>query len=229
MRRASGGRSLSRIALYVLLGLLAVLVLAQLLLPRIAASVISSRVGRYGKVESVSVSAWPAVRLLWGSVGSVRVKAKSLTMEPEQAAKLLWESRDTSSMDVSAEHMKVGSLQVTDASLHKRGNTLSGQASATETAVKAALPEGFAVRLLRSEGGQVEVQASGGLFGIGASVNAVGMASEGKLVAHPLGFLVGGIRLTLFSDPHVYVEGVGASVQAQQPLEYRLTMSARLR
>ena len=43
-----------------------VLALAQVLLPRIAASRISSRVGRYGTVQSVSVKAWPAVELLWG-------------------------------------------------------------------------------------------------------------------------------------------------------------------
>jgi hypothetical protein len=229
MRRGGRRPTAGRLALFLVGGVLIVLALAQLLLPRIAASVISSRIGRYGKVQSVSVNVWPAVRLLWGSAGSVHVKATSLTMEPEQASKLLWESRGTSSMDISVEHMNVGSLQVTDANLRKRGDALSGQASATEAAVKAALPEGFAVRLLRSERGQVEVQASGGLFGIGASVNAVGMASEGKLIAHPSGFLIGGIRLTLFSDPHVYVEGVGASIQVQQPLTYRLTMSARLR
>jgi len=32
----------------------------------------------------------------------------------------------------------------------------------------------------------------------------------------------------VFSNPHVYVEGVGASVAGEQPLSYRLTMSARL-
>ena len=73
------------------------------------------------------------------------------------------------------------------------------------------------------------MQASGGLFGVGASVNAVAGASEGKLVVHPLGFLIEGLRLTLFADPHVYVEGVGASVASEQPLSYRLTMSASLR
>ena len=59
-----------------------VLALAQVLLPRIAASRISSRVGRYGKVQSVSVSAWPAVELLWGSVDSVRVAAGEPRAEP---------------------------------------------------------------------------------------------------------------------------------------------------
>ena len=46
--------------LYALAGAVLVLALAQVLLPRIAASRISSRVGRYGSVESVSVRAWPA-------------------------------------------------------------------------------------------------------------------------------------------------------------------------
>jgi hypothetical protein len=204
------------------------LALAQLILPRLAVSRISSRIGRYGKVQSVSVSAWPAVELLWGDVGSVRVRAGNLALSPAQAASLLWEARGTASMDVSAESVQLGSLRLSDASLRKRGSAMSAQAVASEADVKAALPAGFGVKLLRSEGGEVEVQATGALFGVGASVNAVAGASDGKLVAHPLGFLIEALRLTLFSDPHVYVEGVGASVQSEQPLSYRLTMRARL-
>jgi hypothetical protein len=220
-----GGRIAAGVAGAVVL----LLALAQLILPRLAASRISSRVGRYGKVQSVSVSAWPAVELLWGHVGSVRVRAKSLALSPAQVASLLWEARGTASMDVSAESVRLGSLALSDASLQKRGNAMSAQALASEADVRAALPAGFGVKLLRSEGGEVEVQATGALFGVGASVNAVAGASDGKLVAHPLGFLVEALQLTLFSDPHVYVEGVGASVQSEQPLSYRLTMSASLR
>jgi hypothetical protein len=205
------------------------LALAQLILPRLAASRISSRVGRYGRVQSVSVSAWPAVELLWGHVGSVRVRAGSLALSPAQAASLLWEARGTASMDVSAESVQLGSLHLSDASLSKRGSAMSAQAVASEADVKAALPPGFSVKLLRSEGGEVEVRATGALFGVGASVNAVAGASDGRLVAHPLGFLIEALQLTLFSDPRVYVEGVGASVQSEQPLSYRLTMSASLR
>ncbi|MHB8240470.1 MAG: LmeA family phospholipid-binding protein [Solirubrobacteraceae bacterium] len=205
------------------------LMLAQVLLPRIAASTISSRVGRYGKVQSVSVSAWPAVKLLWGSVDSVKVRAKSLAIEPGQAAKLLWEAHGVSDMDMSAESVRVGSLQLSDAHLSKRGSALSAEARASEAAVQAALPSGLSAQLVKSEGGRVEVQTSGSLLGVGASVNAVGEASEGKLVAHPLGFLLEGFRLTVFSDRHVYVEGVGASVVSRQPLSYGLSMRASLR
>jgi hypothetical protein len=204
------------------------LVLAQLLLPRIAASMVSSRVGRYGNVQSVSVHAWPALKMLWGSVDSIRVRAHSLTLSPQQAAKLLWEARSTARMDISAQRVRVGPLQLSDATLSKRGDALSAQANASDADVKAALPPNLEVQLLRSERGEVQVQASGALFGVGASVKAVGEASGGRLVAHPLGLLIGGLRLDLFSDRHVYVEGVGASVQTHQPLSYRLSMTARL-
>ncbi len=205
------------------------LVLAQLLLPGIAAGRISARVSRYGSVQSVSVSAWPAIELLWGSADSVRVSAKSLRLSPAQSAALLWEARGAESLKVTAASLQEGSLRLSEARLSKRGSSLIGEALASEADVRAALPEGLGVQLLRSEGGRVEVRASGELFGVGASVDAVAGASEGKLIAHPLGALVEGLQLTLFSDPHVYVQGVGASVQPGRPPSYRLSMLASLR
>jgi hypothetical protein len=219
----------ARIAAWLAGGIVLVLALVQVLLPRIAASRISSRVGRYGTVQSVSVSAWPAVELLWGHADSVRVKVRSIALSPAQAAKLLWEAHGTGSMDVSAERAQMGSLRLSDASMHKRGSALIAQADVTESDAMAALPQGFSVHLLRSEHGEVEVRASGALFGVGASVNAVAAASQGDLVAHPVGFLVEGLKLTLFSNPHVYVEGVGASALGAPSSSYRLTMTARLR
>src|SRR6202035_1643319 len=123
----------------------------------------------------------------------------------------LREARDVSEMDLTASRAQEGPLQLSDVSFRKRGDSLSAGALTTEAAVKAALPEGFGVQLLGSEGGSVRVRASGGLFGVGASVDAVAGASEGKLVVHPVGFLLEGLRMTLFADRHVYVRGVGAS------------------
>ena len=130
-------------------------------------------------------------------------------------------SAGTASLEATVSSVHLGPLQLSDASLRKRGSALSAQASTNEADVRAALPAGFGVRLLKSEAGQVEVLASGALFGVPASVNAVALASEGKLIAHPLGFLVEDLVLTLFSNPHVYVQAVGASVERAQPLSYR--------
>jgi hypothetical protein len=72
------------------------------------------------------------------------------------------------------------------------------------------------------------VQVGGSLFGVGASVPALAEAQDGALVAHPEGFLLEGFRLTLFSNPHVHVVGVAASVASRDPLTYRLSMTALL-
>ncbi|HEY4428118.1 MAG TPA: hypothetical protein VGN08_07940 [Solirubrobacteraceae bacterium] len=229
MRRGGDGRSKLAVGLSLAGAVLALLALAQLLLPRIAASRISSRVGRYGSVASVSVSAWPAVKLLWGDADSVHVTARHLSLSPAQAAKLIWEGRGTARMDVSAQSVMVGPLELEHARLQKRDGALSAVASASEADVRAALPPGWQVQLLGSAGGQVTVRAGGGLFGVGASVRAVALAREGRLVAHPLGALLEGLQLTLFSDPHVHVDGIGASRDAGQSSTYRLSMRASLR
>jgi len=204
-----------------------VLVLAQLVLPALAASRIRARVGRYGTVLSVSVSAFPAIRLLWKSADSVTVRAASLHATPAQTASLLSEARGMHDLDLSAASVREGPLELHDASLRKRGDALSGEATLAQADVRAALPAGVEIQLLGSADGAVRVRVSGGLFGVGASVNAVVSAQDGKLVAQPQGLPFAGLaRITLFSNPHVVVQGVSATAV---PGGYRLTMTATLR
>jgi hypothetical protein len=229
MRRAGGGPRTTRLLLLLVATALLVLALAQVFLPGIAASRISSRVGRYGKVATVGVHAWPAVELLWGSADSVNVRARDLSLSPAQAAKLLWEARGVETMDLTATSVRLGPIELTDARLHKHGSALAADGVMGQSAVDAALPPGMRVQLVSSDMGTVHVRASGGLFGVGAAVDAVAGPSEGRLVAHPLGFPLEGLRLTLFSDAHIYVEGIGASARSTSPPSYQLTMTARLR
>lgn len=224
-------RSAGRISLWLAGAAVLVLLLAQLVLPLLAASMISSRLGRYGHVNSVSVHAFPAIELLWGDADSITVKARNLTASATEMAKLVWEARGISRLDVSVERVRVGTLALSDASMRKRGAQLSAQADATQPAVAASLPAGISVRLLKSEAGVVEVTASGGLFGARAALDAVAQAREGKLIVHPEGLFLDGLTLTLFASPHLYVEGVGASrlSAAGGVPGYRLEMTARLR
>jgi hypothetical protein len=229
MRRGGSGQTMTRLLFTLIAAALLLLLLAQLLLPRIAASRISSRVGRYGSVESVSVRAWPAVELLWGSADSVSVRARRLSLSPSEASKLLWEARGVESLQFAALSVQLGPLGLGEARVHKQGSSLAGEALIGEANVRAALPKGLAVKLVKSEDGVVQVTTSGGLFGVGPAVQALAAGVQGKLVVRPVGFLLRGLTLTLFSDPHVYVEGVGASARPGSPRSYRLTMSARLR
>ncbi len=205
------------------------LALAQLLLPAIAARRIRSRVSRYGTVRSVSVSAWPAVKLLWGSADSVTVRAENLHLTTKQTAKVLSESGGAGDVTLTAEHVQVGVARVSSAMFEKKGDSLSAAATVTEAEVKQALPEGVQVQLLESANGTVRVQASGALFGVPASVQAIAEASEGALIVHPVGLLIEALRLTLFAEPNVYVEDVGASEEGGGARQYRLTINASLR
>jgi hypothetical protein len=231
MQRGGGGRRRRRLALLLVGGVVLALALAQVFLPRIAASTISSRLGRYGKVESVSVEAWPAVELLWGHADSATVKAESLALSTAQTAKLLWEARGVRDIDLTAASARVGRLHVSHVIFRKRGEQLTARAGMSASDVQASLPEGFDVQLLSSANGEIEVIAGGGLFGVHASVRATVASSDGRLVVSPQGLLLEGLRLTLFSQPHVHVQAVGAVAtrEAAGAVGYRLTISATLR
>src|ERR1700710_2104381 len=107
---------------------LVVLGLAQVFLPKLAASRISSRVGKYGTVEHVHVSAWPAIELLWGDADTVEVRASQLRVTPSQTAKLLAEAHGISDLDLSSLAASEGSLPLSDVSLHKHGRALRAAA-----------------------------------------------------------------------------------------------------
>jgi hypothetical protein len=211
MRRGGGGSKAVRVALWSIGVLVVLLGLSQVFLPKIAAGRISDRIGKYGSVERVHVSAWPAVELLWKHADSVEVKATRLRVSPAQTSKLLQEASGVDRMDVSVASVQEGPLQLRGVSFHKRGEHMSAHAHLGNADVAAALPPGIGVQLLGSGAGKVEVRASGGLFGVGASVDAVAQADGGKLVVHPRGLLLEALELTLFSDARVYVTGVSAS------------------
>jgi hypothetical protein len=232
VERAGRGGKVARIALGVVAAVVLVLVLAQLFLPGIAANRIRTRVERYGTVRSVSVTAWPAVELLWGKAGSVDVRADNVRLSTAQMAKLLGEARGAQSLHATAESLKAGTLQLENATLQKHGDALAGTAWTSAADVQAALGRGFEVQLLHSGGGQVQLSAGGGLFGVHASIEAVAEAQEGKVVLHPRGFPLETLKLTLLDEPGVYVEGVGASAAAGPSGEgagYRLSFRASLR
>jgi len=91
------------------------LVLTQLFLPKIAASRIASHLRKYGTVHSVSVSAWPALELLWRHADSVTVRAGSLRMTPDQTGKLLGEAREQAVREASqTEIVKIAERQAQD-------------------------------------------------------------------------------------------------------------------
>ena len=129
---------------------------------------------------------------------------------------------------MTATRVRVGPLELSEVSFQKRGSQLLARALTTEAAVAEALPPGVHVRLRRSEGGSVEVSVGGSLFGVGGEIDAIAQASEGKLIARPTAPLLALFSLTLYEDPHVYVESVSATAAPSPGQGYQLTMRGRL-
>jgi hypothetical protein len=212
------------------------LVLAQVFLPSLAARRVRDRVARYGTVRSVSVSAFPAVKLLWGKADTVDVDAGSLSVELSQIAALLWEARAAGSMSISAEAATLTAvpelpegLTVDDLRMQKHGSAVSATATLTQQQLNEALPSGFHIEPTASGEGQVEARASGGLFGVQASITALVKPLEGRLVAEPRGFPLASLgTVTLFSDSRLRIESVGVRVLRDKPLTYGLSLAATL-
>lgn len=225
-----------RVALGVGAPLALVVVLAQAFLPMLAAKRVSDRLARYGTVKSVSVSALPAFELLWGKADSVSISAGALSAPAGEVASLLWEAHTVGDMTFSADSATLTGipnlakgLTVSDLRLQKRGSAISGSATLTQQQLDEELPSGFRIEPVASGDGEVQARASGGLFGVQASITVLVKSLEGRLVAEPQGFPLASLAtVTLFSDSHLKVRSVGVRVLLSQPLTYRLSVVAAL-
>jgi hypothetical protein len=226
-------RRATRLVWGALAAIVVLLILAQLVLPAIAARIARDQIGKYGAVRDVSVHAFPAIELLWGHAESATVRAGDLRLSDTQFDGLVPRMRGIETVDLSAESLQLGPLRMRDLRVHKHGEAIEAHATLTQAELQSALPVGVEVRVLQSTAAGVQVRVSGSLFGIGASALALLGAQEGKLVAQPQGFPLAGLaRVTIFSDPRLYVQGFQLAESAPagggEP-SYAVTLRATLR
>ena len=205
------------IAIVVLLGV------AQLVLPGIAAQNLRDRLSHNGKVLEVSVSAFPAIELLWHQADKVVVRMGRYHSNPGHLQSLLAQTADTGSLDASAAELDTGLITLRNATLRKRGDQLTGTATVTQSDLSSAL--GGAVQGLQpvaSGGGSLTFQGTV----LGITADATLRADNGALVIQPDVPLLNLVTLTVFNDPHVDIQGVGAS---SIPGGFALQGRARLR
>ncbi len=213
-------------ALGAVVAILVVLGVAQLVLPGIAEQSIRDRLARHGQVLEVKVSAFPAIELLWHQADSVVVRLGHYRLAPARVGGTLGQSADTGTLDASVQEFDTGLLTLRNASLRKRGSTLTGSAEVTEANLRAAVPILQSVTPVASSGGQLTLQGTATLFGVTATVDAIVRAENGALVVQPDVPFGGLATIQLFSDPHVDVQSVGASRTASG---FVVTATAQLR
>jgi hypothetical protein len=240
-RRSSRAKVLASAGVVVVV-LIAALIAAQLTLPGIAASRLRDSLKRHGAVESVSVSAFPAVMLLWHHADTVTVRMRnyhdvsgsghggSADGDPpsaqERLADFLASTSDTDSLDARVGRLRVGRLSLESVVLIKHGDQLTASAHATYADIRGALPASLRLRAFASGGGELFFTGAASLLGRHANVRMRLLTRNGALVVQPdVGpFLPSVLSLTVFKDRRVAVESVAA-----RPVVGGFDFSARAR
>jgi hypothetical protein len=189
-----------------------VMVVAQLVLPRVAIQRLHDRLARSGRVLEVRISAFPAIELLWHRAGSVVVRMASYrAAAPANLPRTLDQAADVGSLRASAKMFQDGLLSLHDASLIKRGNQLTGTASVAESDLRSAVPFLTSLTPVASADGRLTLRGTATVLGISATVDATVSAQDGKLVVAPDVPFGGLATITLFSDPRISVQAVSAT------------------
>ena len=203
MRRLAG--------LLVLLLLIVALGVAQLVLPGIAARRIRSQLARYGQVASVSVTAFPAVELLWHHADRVSIRLNSFHSDGSGLAGRLGQLSRVGTLHARAARVTVGLLTVRDARLVKHGSSLVATARVLDADLRGVLPVLRSVTPVASPGGQLILRGTADVLGASISVNFSVRVSGGAIVVAPDIPFGGAVTVTAFSDPAVRVTSVSAA------------------
>jgi hypothetical protein len=198
------------------------LVAAQLVLPGVAAQRLRDRLSRSGRVLEVKVDAFPAIELLWHKADRVVVRMARYRSTPGHLGNALAQTSDTGSLYASVRRLQTGLITLLNATLIKRGNELSGSASVREADLRSAIP--FIQEMTPVASGDGRLVLRGTAFGLTA--DATLMAVNGKLVVQPNVPILNFFTVTVFSDPHLAVQGVAARAK---PGGFELSGRARLR
>jgi hypothetical protein len=207
---------------------LAVVVLGvgQLVLPGLAAQRLRDRLSASGRVESVKVSAFPAIELLWHHADRVVIRMQQYRSSSGQIGGMLGEASGVGSLDASVGELSSGLLTLRDAVLRKRGDTLNGSARVTEADLRSAVPFLDAVQPIASGGGSLTLRGTATLLGITATVDAIVAAQNGRLVVVPQLPFGGLATVTVFDNQALDVQSVSAS---QAPGGFSVFAQGRLR
>ncbi len=204
---------------------LLILVVAQLLLPGIAAQELRNNLAQSGTVLEVEVSSFPAIKLLWHRADRVVVRMGRYRAAVSDLGDTLAGAVDAHSLDASAGELDLGPLTLRDATLRKRGGELTGSATVTQANLRSTVFFLDNVEPIASANGRLTLRGTASFLGLKATVDATVAAQDGALVVAPNVPFGGIATLTLFSNPHVRVQSVGAT---SVPGGFRVSADAKV-
>jgi hypothetical protein len=203
---------LRRIAVLAVVGVvLLILVVAQIVLPGVAAQELRNNLEQSGTVLEVKVSSFPAIKLLWHRADTVVVRMGRYRAPVSRLGQTLGGAGDAASLDASAQELILGPITLRNATLRKRSSDLVGSATVTEADLRSAVFFLQNVEPIASENGSLTLRGKASVLGLTATVDATVAAQDGALVVAPNVPFGGIATLTLFNDPHIKVHSVSAT------------------
>jgi hypothetical protein len=202
-----------------------VLGVGQLVLPPLAAHIERDRLAAHGRVLSVSVSAFPAVELLFGDADTVTVHLASLHASESQLASTLSRAGGVSNLNVTINRVTSGPITVDAVRVTKRGGRFRGSGLITEAALRSAVPLLQSVTPVASHDGILTLQGTADVLVGTVTADAQVAPVDGKVVVAGTGLIGSFLHLTVWSNPRVYVESL-AGIAA--PTGIALTATWRL-
>jgi protoporphyrinogen oxidase len=195
----------------------------QLVLPPIATHIARSRLAKYGTVQSVSVSAFPAIKLLFGDADSVKVKMAGFRAPQAQLADQLSQAKGLGKVKVAIGDVVSGLVKITNVTMTKDGDQFTASGQISEASLRSAVPLLQSVTPVASANGQVTLRGTASVPIIGdVTADANVGARDGKVVVSGAGLLDSFLHVTVWSSPKVYVESISG-----QPTSTGMTLSAR--
>lgn len=210
-----------RRALLAVVGVLAVvLVVAQFVLPGLAARRLRSDLERHGSDVSVHVEAVPAVKLLWHAADHVTVSVGHYRPGPSKSGTslpdLLASTKATGELDVHVGVLEDRRLRMHDVRLQKDGDSLVGQVRVTQPDVNAALPAKLHLTGHQRAPDQLSVTGRTSVFGRRLAGGAVILVDDkGRIVLRPEGVpFASFVTVPVFADDRVAVDAITAAPAA---------------
>lgn len=213
--------------------ILVLLALAQVFLPGMAESRVRDQIKGFGPNPDVEVKAFPAVKLLFHKADEVTVHMDSARATGSSSlADQIIKTNDVDELHVRVGRLTAGPLIVRDARLEKESSgRLVASATVRDADLTRAIPS-----FLDNVRPAKQQEAGGGLVLEGdiqvpivgnVHANARVAAEQGGIVARPEGipFLDQIASLTIFADPRVLVQSVGAT---QRPGGFSLSASGKV-
>jgi hypothetical protein len=199
--------------LRLLLVVLVVVLIPQLVIPRIAEHVLRNRLGPTARIETVKVEAFPAIELIWHRAQKVVVKLASYRAPLSKIRQLIDEASGVTTVEATIGRLTSGALTLHNLRFAKQHNRISGAAVIRLADLRSSLPILKSLTPVDSSDGELTLRGTAGLLGLKTSVDAVVEAKDGAVVVAPKLPLLGFATINVFSAPHLDIQRVsGRSV-----------------